>query len=203
MPLSAGTIGESRAGKHPATVVGSDASKGRHLGPTTARKNSPRCCRPGVKFDGTRLNAHAAMGKAMSNGGIRRKLREEAERIDADQDELYGDSQGNELPTHLREPKERIERLKRATRALMPALDLIRLADLAVGTFHNDFKNLRSRAQTSEVLNDRSTRLQRLHLHRICHNHSMADLSLPHCTHDEPPEAHGSGTLRCTRRDHP
>ena len=82
------------------------------------------CCEAGivklghVSVDGTRMKANASMGRAMSYGGIGRKLREEAERLDAEEDELYGDSQGNELPPHLRDPKERVERLKRAKRAL-------------------------------------------------------------------------------------
>lgn len=71
-----------------------------------------------VSVDGTKMKANASMSRAMSYGCIGRKLLEEAERIDAEEDAIYGDESGYELPPHLRDPKQRREALDRAKRAL-------------------------------------------------------------------------------------
>jgi len=82
------------------------------------------CCEAGlvklnhVAVDGTKMKASASMKRAMSYGRISRQLLEEAERIDAEEDELYGDSCGMKLPPHLADPKQRREALDRAKRAL-------------------------------------------------------------------------------------
>jgi len=71
-----------------------------------------------VSVDGTKIKANASMSRAMSYGRISRELLEQAERIDAEEDEIWGDSSGDELPPHLRDPKARREALDRAKRAL-------------------------------------------------------------------------------------
>lgn len=71
-----------------------------------------------VSLDGTKMKASASMGRAMSYGRISRELLEEAERIDAEEDAIYGDSCGTKLPPHLADPKQRREALRRAKRAL-------------------------------------------------------------------------------------
>lgn len=71
-----------------------------------------------VAVDGTKMKANASMKRAMSYGRISRQLLEEAERIDAEEDALYGDSCGTKLPPHLADPKQRREALRRAKRAL-------------------------------------------------------------------------------------
>lgn len=71
-----------------------------------------------VSVDGTKVKANASMSRAMSYDRISRELLEQAEQIDAEEDELYGDSSGDELPPHLRDPNERREALRKAKRAL-------------------------------------------------------------------------------------
>ncbi len=71
-----------------------------------------------VSLDGTKIKANASMKKAMSYKRLSRALLEEAERIDAEEDELYGDSTPYELPEHLRTTKGRLEAIRKAKEEL-------------------------------------------------------------------------------------
>jgi hypothetical protein len=87
-------------------------------------------------LDGTKLRANASRHKAMSYERMQRKEHEleaeiaelernvrrwfeEAERVDAEEDELYGpDRRGDELPERLRDRKGRLEAIREAKQAL-------------------------------------------------------------------------------------
>ena len=87
-------------------------------------------------MDGTKLRANASRHKAMSYERMQRKEQEleaeiaelernvrgwfeEAERVDAEEDELYGpDRRGDELPERLRDRKGRLEAIREAKQAL-------------------------------------------------------------------------------------
>ena len=87
-------------------------------------------------MDGTKLRANASRHKAMSYermvqegaeleaeiAELRRNVRrlfEEAERVDAEEDELYGpDRRGDELPERLRDREQRLEAIREAKQAL-------------------------------------------------------------------------------------
>jgi transposase len=89
-----------------------------------------------LALDGTKLRANASRHKAMSYERMQRKEREleteiaeleanvrrwfeEAERVDAAEDELYGpDRRGDELPERLRDRKQRLEAIREAKQAL-------------------------------------------------------------------------------------
>ena len=82
-----------------------------------------------VALDGTKVQANASKHKAMSyermcseEERLRKVVRDwlsEAERIDAEEDELYGkDKSGDELPSWVTDAKERSRRLKEAKEAL-------------------------------------------------------------------------------------
>jgi len=89
-----------------------------------------------LALDGTKLRANASRHKAMSYQRMQRKEPEleaeiaeleanvrrwfeEAERVDAEEDELYGpDRRGDELPERLRDRKGRLEAIREAKEAL-------------------------------------------------------------------------------------
>jgi transposase len=71
-----------------------------------------------VAVDGTKVVANAS---SYSNADYRRialEILKEAERIDREEDELYGDARGDELPEQLRTPEGRRAALKEAKRKL-------------------------------------------------------------------------------------
>jgi transposase len=70
-----------------------------------------------VAIDGTKLAANASMGANRSYGAIRDEVDrwlEEAEQVDAAEDELFGDRRGDELPPELADPAGRRARLAEA-----------------------------------------------------------------------------------------
>ena len=89
-----------------------------------------------LALDGTKLRANASRHKAMSYERMQRKEQEleteiaelernvrrwfeEAERVDAEEDELYGPARrGDELPERLRDRKGRLEAIREAKQAL-------------------------------------------------------------------------------------
>jgi len=85
-----------------------------------------------VALDGTKVNANASKHKAMSYGRMCeaekeleeevKKLLAEAERIDQEEDELYGaDHRGDELPEELARRETRLKKIKQAKAALEEA----------------------------------------------------------------------------------
>lgn len=71
-----------------------------------------------VSLDGTKIKANASMKRAMSYKRLSRALLEEAERIDAEEDELYGDSTPYEMPKHLHTQAGRLEAIRKAKKEL-------------------------------------------------------------------------------------
>lgn len=81
-----------------------------------------------VALDGTKLKANASKHKAMSYGRMDereaaleaevKRILEEAEAVDAAEDELYGDARGDELPKALRTREGRLRKLREARAAL-------------------------------------------------------------------------------------
>ena len=81
-----------------------------------------------VALDGTKVNASASKHKAMSYGRMDEReavleaevarILEEAEAVDAAEDELYGDARGDELPRALRTRVSRLRKLREARDAL-------------------------------------------------------------------------------------
>ncbi len=81
-----------------------------------------------VSIDGTKVKANASRHKAMSYkrmrkemdrlGGEVRTMLEEAERIDEEEDDLYGDRSGMEMPEELSDPEKRREFIEKAMKAL-------------------------------------------------------------------------------------
>jgi transposase len=69
--------------------------------------------RPGVvAIDGTKVAANASGTNNLTRDQLEefaRKVFDEAERVDAEEDELYGDRRGDEMPEHLRDPAGRLE----------------------------------------------------------------------------------------------
>jgi transposase len=71
-----------------------------------------------IAVDGTKVVANAS---SYCNADYRRiavEILKEAERIDREEDELYGEARGDELPEHLRTPEGRRAALKEAKRRL-------------------------------------------------------------------------------------
>ncbi len=81
-----------------------------------------------VGLDGTKVKANASRHKAMSYArmnerepelaAIVKQMLDEAEAVDAAEDEMYGDARGDELPEHLRTKQGRLEALRRAKQQL-------------------------------------------------------------------------------------
>jgi len=81
-----------------------------------------------VALDGTKVKANASKHKAMSYGRMAereaaleaevRAILDEAEAVDAAEDQLYGDARGDELPPELRTREGRLARIREAKAAL-------------------------------------------------------------------------------------
>jgi transposase len=71
-----------------------------------------------VAVDGTKIAAAATERATRSYEQIANEILEEAARIDAAEDELYGEARGDELPEGLRTRGDRRQRLREAKRAL-------------------------------------------------------------------------------------
>jgi hypothetical protein len=82
-----------------------------------------------VALDGTKIQANASLRKSMSYADMKRKEAdleaevdrwfEEAERMDREEDELYGaDKRGDELPEWVRDKQKRLEKIREAKAAL-------------------------------------------------------------------------------------
>jgi transposase len=71
-----------------------------------------------VAIDSTKLAADASSLQNLSYEQIARELLADAARIDAQEDELYGQARGDELPEELADPQSRRERLAAAKREL-------------------------------------------------------------------------------------
>lgn len=73
--------------------------------------------RPGiVALDGTKIAANASADRNLTREQLEefaRRVFDEAEAIDAQEDELYGDKRGDEIPEHLVDPAARIEWLRK------------------------------------------------------------------------------------------
>ena len=80
-----------------------------------------------VAVDGTKVAAAATHHAARSYEQIAQEILEEAGRIDAAEDELFGEARGDELPEGLRTSGDRRRRLREAKQAL----DAEREADAA------------------------------------------------------------------------
>ncbi|MFO7966650.1 MAG: IS1182 family transposase [Archaeoglobaceae archaeon] len=81
-----------------------------------------------VSLDGSKVKGNASLSKSKKYGTLCKKeeelekkvkeLLEQAERTDEEEDELYGDRRGDELPEGFRSKKEQLERIKEAKRQL-------------------------------------------------------------------------------------
>jgi transposase len=71
-----------------------------------------------VAIDSTKLQANASSLQNLGYEQIARELLADAARIDAQEDALYGEKRGDELPEELVDPKSRRERLAAAKREL-------------------------------------------------------------------------------------
>ena len=84
-----------------------------------------------VALDGTKVKANASMAKNRTKEQLDKELRDyvekvfaEAERKDKEEDELYGEeNNGFSLPAHLRDRKERRERIREGLRQLKEEAD--------------------------------------------------------------------------------
>jgi transposase len=73
-----------------------------------------------VAIDGTKIRANASRDRNRSYESIVSEILDEAERIDREEDALYGEARGDELPEHLRTREGRLAALK-AARAKLQA----------------------------------------------------------------------------------
>jgi transposase len=71
-----------------------------------------------IALDGTRIAANAADSANRSYSELAKEILEEAARVDAAEDEKYGDARGDELPPELADPTTRRQRLRGAKRRL-------------------------------------------------------------------------------------
>jgi len=75
-----------------------------------------------VAIDGTKIKANASDARTYDSDRIEKEIKrwlEQAEAIDQQEDRLYGpDKTGNEIPEDIRDPKKRIEKLKKLKKQL-------------------------------------------------------------------------------------
>jgi transposase len=71
-----------------------------------------------IAIDGSKLSANASQESSYDYERIAREILAEAARVDEQEDELYGDARGDELPEHLRTAEGRRAALREAKRKL-------------------------------------------------------------------------------------
>ena len=71
-----------------------------------------------IAVDSMKVHANASRFSSLDYEQLARKILEEADRIDREEDELYGDARGDELPEQLQTPEGRREALREAKRRL-------------------------------------------------------------------------------------
>jgi transposase len=71
-----------------------------------------------ISVDGTKVHANASNMANRDYQQIALEILKEADRIDREEDELYGDDRGDELPEHLRTPEGRRKALREAKQRL-------------------------------------------------------------------------------------
>jgi len=71
-----------------------------------------------IAVDGTRVKANAADRANMDYEQLAREILAEADRVDREEDERFGDARGDELPPELVDPVTRRQRLREAKRRL-------------------------------------------------------------------------------------
>jgi transposase/integrase len=71
-----------------------------------------------IAVDGTKVHANASRFSSLDYQQMARKILEEADRVDREEDELYGEARGDELPEQLRTVEGRREALRAAKRRL-------------------------------------------------------------------------------------
>jgi hypothetical protein len=76
-----------------------------------------------IAIDGTKVHANASHHSNLDYEQLAREIIKEASKIDAAEDELYGDARGDELPEHLRTSEGRRAALQEAKRKLERAQD--------------------------------------------------------------------------------
>jgi transposase len=77
-----------------------------------------------VAIDGTKIAANASVAADRSHGWLREQaaaILEEAERVDAEEDALFGEARGDELPGEWTDPRTRKARIKAALERLREA----------------------------------------------------------------------------------
>jgi hypothetical protein len=92
-----------------------------------------------IAVDGTKVHANASRNENLDHEQLAREILEEAQAVDAAEDELYGDSRGDELPEEfataqgrrgwLREAKRRLEAERAANPQRVPRSRPKRLKD--------------------------------------------------------------------------
>ncbi|MGH3267033.1 MAG: transposase, partial [Trebonia sp.] len=71
-----------------------------------------------IAVDGTKVHANASRFSSVDYQQLARKILEEADQIDGEEDERYGDARGDELPEQLLTPEGRRQALREAKRRL-------------------------------------------------------------------------------------
>ena len=71
-----------------------------------------------IAVDGTRMRANVSRDRNRGYESIVTEILQEAERIDREEDERFGDARGDELPEHLRTREGRREALRAARERL-------------------------------------------------------------------------------------
>lgn len=121
-----------------------------------------------VALDGTKVRANASKHKAMSYGRMEKTVQEleqevhqllqQAERIDADEDALYGqDKRGDELPRELRFKQSRLKKIQEAMASLES--ELKRKPNSAARKFASRKRLCRKRARNAGVKSPKNPRI--------------------------------------------
>lgn len=71
-----------------------------------------------IAIDGTKLRANASIGQNRSYRAIAEEILAEADRVDDQEDAVYGDKRGDELPEEFADPTTRRARIRQALRQL-------------------------------------------------------------------------------------
>jgi hypothetical protein len=82
-----------------------------------------------IAIDGTKVHANASRFASVDYQQLARRILEEADQVDRDEDERYGDARGDELPEQLQTPEGRREALREAKRRLAERAAADRLMD--------------------------------------------------------------------------
>jgi transposase len=126
-----------------------------------------------VAVDSTKLAANASLDASLTEEGLRaeaQRILGEAERIDAAEDELFGDRRGDELPEDLADPRTRAARIRELLELARSRADQLQAVRDQTRVEHADYQAQTGRRRRGAQPGPQLTAIERNKLARTKYN---------------------------------